>query len=112
VFYDPEVSKQLELGKLTALWELQWVQHVRAHVSPRLRYYYMGFYVRSCQKMRYKVGHRGWVARVSVARSQDGTRWCACTLESGGRPPLLDPFRAAGVGRVLSLRNAGTLASI
>jgi len=56
VYYDPEVSKQLELGKLTALWELQWVQHVRAHVSPRLRYYYMGFYVRSCQKMRYKVG--------------------------------------------------------
>lgn len=54
VFYDPELSKTLELGKLTALWEIAWVQRAMA-VSPRLRHYYLGYYVRSCPKMRYKV---------------------------------------------------------
>lgn len=56
VFYDPELSKTLELGKLTALWEIAWVQRAMA-VSPRLKHYYLGYYIRSCTKMRYKVRH-------------------------------------------------------
>lgn len=84
VFYDPELSgtkaaagagastsssvstttssssergpRHLELGKLTALREIQWVQDAM-HASPRLKYYFMGFYVHSCPKMRYKAGY-------------------------------------------------------
>lgn len=52
VFYDPSLPL-LELGKLTALREIQWVQRAM-QASPRLKYYYMGFYVHSCPKMRYK----------------------------------------------------------
>lgn len=57
VFYDPTLP-HLELGKLTALREIQWVQASMARASPRLKYYYMGFYVHSCQKMRYKAGYK------------------------------------------------------
>jgi hypothetical protein len=41
LFYDPALGRRLQLGKLTALREIQWVQAAMA-VSPRLRYYYMG----------------------------------------------------------------------
>lgn len=54
VFYDPDLGRTLQLGKLTALREIQWVQAVCRTVSPRLCWYYMGYYVRSCVKMRYK----------------------------------------------------------
>jgi hypothetical protein len=54
VFYDPDLSRSwVELGKLTALKEIAWVQQAQ-RIAPRLRYYYMGFYVHSVQKMRYK----------------------------------------------------------
>jgi hypothetical protein len=53
LFYDPVLGKKLQLGKLTALREIQWVQAMRA-VSPRMKFYYMGYYVHSCPKMRYK----------------------------------------------------------
>lgn len=41
LFYDPALGRRLQLGKLTALREIQWVQAAMA-ASPRLRYYYMG----------------------------------------------------------------------
>lgn len=56
VFYDPDMPR-LQLGRYTALREIQWVQAVHARL-PRLRYYYMGYYVHSCQKMRYKADYR------------------------------------------------------
>ena len=84
-FYDPDF-KQLSLGKLTALWEIDWVRqasrfrcvltlrcvqrgpaclscacvhpfypHNRSlSYSPDLRFYYLGFYIHTCPKMRYK----------------------------------------------------------
>jgi arginyl-tRNA--protein-N-Asp/Glu arginylyltransferase len=53
-FYDPDLAKTVPLGKLTALREVQWVQAVRATASPRLRSYYLGLYLPTCAKMRYK----------------------------------------------------------
>ena len=47
VFYDNDL-KQLTLGKYTALKEIEFCKE---HNFP---YYYMGFYVHSCEKMRYK----------------------------------------------------------
>ncbi len=58
VFYDPVFSSQgLDLGKLTALREIQWVQRA-AVTSPRLKFYYMGLFVASCSKMRYKASYK------------------------------------------------------
>lgn len=53
VYYDPALP-QLELGKLTALREIQWVQAAMRTASPRMRHWYAGYYVHSCPKMRYK----------------------------------------------------------
>jgi hypothetical protein len=76
LYYDPDYE-WLELGKYTALREIQW--SLRAHaVSPRLRYYYMGYYIHECPKMRYKGEYepselRCWVTRrwVPLAAARD-----------------------------------------
>ena len=46
-FYDPDLPK-LSLGRYTALKEIEFCQNMG------FKYYYMGFYIHSCQKMRYK----------------------------------------------------------
>lgn len=52
LFWDPDFAP-LALGKISALKEIEWVQ--KAHSEcPALKYYYMGYYVHSCPKMRYK----------------------------------------------------------
>ena len=51
-FFDPNL-KGLELGKLTALFEIDWVQ-TASTLSHRLSFYYMGFFILQCPKMRYK----------------------------------------------------------
>eukprot|EP00873_Tetraselmis_striata_P022517 jgi/Tetstr1/442781/TSEL_030865.t1 len=50
--WDPDMA-ELSLGKFSALFEIAWVQAMQK-VAPRLRYYYMGFYIHNCAKMRYK----------------------------------------------------------
>lgn len=52
LFYNPHLPR-LELGKLTALYEIQWVQQV-SKFAPRLSYWYAGLYVHKCPKMLYK----------------------------------------------------------
>ncbi|KAJ3684683.1 hypothetical protein LUZ61_013847 [Rhynchospora tenuis] len=56
LFWDPDYAF-LSLGKFTALKEIQWVSEIQAH-CPSLEYYYLGHYVHSCQKMRYKTSFR------------------------------------------------------
>uniref|UniRef100_A0AAG5D1N0 Arginyl-tRNA--protein transferase 1 n=1 Tax=Anopheles atroparvus TaxID=41427 RepID=A0AAG5D1N0_ANOAO len=51
-FYDPEF-KFLSLGTYGSLRELAFTR-ARHRVNPSIRSYYMGFYIHSCQKMRYK----------------------------------------------------------
>jgi len=52
LYYNPHLPK-LELGKLTALYEIQWVQQANK-IAPRFQYWYAGLYVHSCPKMLYK----------------------------------------------------------
>jgi Putative arginyl-tRNA:protein arginylyltransferase len=52
-FYDPELSRTLNLGKITALYEIEWVKRAM-RFRQDLRYYYLGYYIHSCQKMKYK----------------------------------------------------------
>ncbi|KAJ6008437.1 arginine-tRNA-protein transferase [Penicillium herquei] len=51
VFYDPEYE-QWEFGKLSALREIAF------SIENKYPYYYMGYYIHSCQKMRYKGNYR------------------------------------------------------
>ncbi|KAJ5647002.1 arginine-tRNA-protein transferase [Penicillium lividum] len=51
VFYDPEYE-QWEFGKLSALREIAF------SIEHQYSYYYMGYYIHSCQKMRYKGNYR------------------------------------------------------
>ncbi|KAJ5899315.1 arginine-tRNA-protein transferase [Penicillium taxi] len=50
-FYDPDYDKW-ELGKLSALREIAF-SHEHGYT-----YYYMGYYIHNCQKMRYKANFR------------------------------------------------------
>ncbi|BFZ09834.1 hypothetical protein BsWGS_12873 [Bradybaena similaris] len=52
LYYDPEYSF-LGLGVYSALREIALVRELN-FLAPDLKYYYMGFYIHNCQKMRYK----------------------------------------------------------
>jgi len=51
-FYDPEYTF-LSMGVYSALKEIEWIQKT-SNTVPKLKYYYLGFYIHSCVKMRYK----------------------------------------------------------
>ena len=51
-FWEPSMAA-LALGKLSALREIEWVREASRR-CPTLRYYYMGYYIHECAKMRYK----------------------------------------------------------
>jgi arginine-tRNA-protein transferase len=56
LFWDPDLAF-LSLGKYTALREIDWVKTTRES-CPSLQYYYLGYYIHSCNKMRYKAAYR------------------------------------------------------
>jgi len=56
-FFDPILSKTLQLGKITALREIEWIQRAQVY-RPNLKYYYLGYYVQSCPKMSYKAEYK------------------------------------------------------
>ncbi|XP_071734410.1 arginyl-tRNA--protein transferase 1-like [Rutidosis leptorrhynchoides] len=53
LFWDPDLAF-LSLGKYSALQEINWVKECQ---SPSLQYYYLGYYIHSCNKMRYKAAY-------------------------------------------------------
>ncbi|XP_059517844.1 arginyl-tRNA--protein transferase 1 isoform X15 [Myotis daubentonii] len=53
LYYDPDYSF-LSLGVYSALREIAFTRQLHEKAS-QLSYYYMGFYIHSCPKMRYKV---------------------------------------------------------
>lgn len=56
LFWDPDLAF-LSLGKYSALQEISWVKENELH-CPSLQYYYLGYYIHSCSKMRYKAAYR------------------------------------------------------
>ncbi|GAX20015.1 arginyl-tRNA---protein transferase [Fistulifera solaris] len=53
LFYDPSFSDELvPLGKYSILKEIEWTQ------CSGLPFYYLGYYIESCQKMRYKAEYK------------------------------------------------------
>lgn len=79
-FYDTTVSGsplRMELGKYTALYEIEWVERAR-EVREELRYYYLGFYIHSCEKMKYKADYKPSEIRCPVTGGENAGRggWC------------------------------------
>jgi arginine-tRNA-protein transferase len=56
LFWDPDLAF-LSLGKYSALQEIGWLIENQVH-CPSLKYYYLGYYIHSCNKMRYKAAYR------------------------------------------------------
>lgn len=57
-FYDPKYEK-LQLGKISVLREIALLERIGAKAGMEaVRYYYLGFYIHDCQKMRYKGNYR------------------------------------------------------
>ncbi|KAK4351363.1 hypothetical protein RND71_030676 [Anisodus tanguticus] len=56
LFWDPDLAF-LSLGKYSALQEIKWVSQNQVY-CPSLQYYYLGYYIHSCSKMRYKAAYR------------------------------------------------------
>lgn len=52
LYYDPDYSF-LSLGTLSSLFEFVYVRRL-AQIRAAVKYYYMGYYIHSCPKMRYK----------------------------------------------------------
>ncbi|XP_057476086.1 arginyl-tRNA--protein transferase 2-like [Actinidia eriantha] len=56
LFWDPDLAF-LSLGKFSALQEIAWVKENQRKCRS-LEYYYLGYYIHSCRKMRYKAAYR------------------------------------------------------
>eukprot|EP00735_Rhodelphis_limneticus_P006191 TRINITY_DN18565_c0_g1::TRINITY_DN18565_c0_g1_i1::g.1131::m.1131 TRINITY_DN18565_c0_g1::TRINITY_DN18565_c0_g1_i1::g.1131 ORF type:complete len:522 (+),score=81.91,sp/Q9ZT48/ATE1_ARATH/34.19/4e-86,ATE_C/PF04377.10/1.3e-46,ATE_N/PF04376.8/1.5e-21,Arg_tRNA_synt_N/PF03485.11/2.7e-11,Acetyltransf_6/PF13480.1/4.6e+03,Acetyltransf_6/PF13480.1/0.022,Acetyltransf_6/PF13480.1/69 TRINITY_DN18565_c0_g1_i1:71-1636(+) len=52
-YYDPDYH-HLSLGVYSAMREIEWVQTQAYPRDPNLRFYYLGYYIHNCQKMKYK----------------------------------------------------------
>ncbi|GKV28312.1 hypothetical protein SLEP1_g37382 [Rubroshorea leprosula] len=56
LIWDPDYAF-LSLGKYSAIQEIGWVKENQVS-CPSLQYYYLGYYIHSCSKMRYKAAYR------------------------------------------------------
>ncbi|CAN6472287.1 unnamed protein product [Victoria cruziana] len=55
LFWDPDFAF-LSLGKYSALQEITWVKETEI-LCPSIQYYYLGYYIHGCRKMRYKASY-------------------------------------------------------
>lgn len=53
-YYDNDLSQELSLGIFTAIKEIEFTKHLNKYVSESIKFYCMGFYIPTCQKMVYK----------------------------------------------------------
>ena len=53
LYYDTDYSF-LDLGVFTAVREIEYMRNFQKLVDPNFKYYVMGFYIDTCQKMKYK----------------------------------------------------------
>eukprot|EP00898_Chlorokybus_atmophyticus_P000170 jgi/Chlat1/1153/Chrsp112S01612 len=85
VFWDPDYAF-LSPGKLAAIKEIEFVQSARLK-CPSLQYYYLGYYIHTCPKMRYKAGYSPsyllcpvkytWIPLGKVSKALDSQPYCA-----------------------------------
>lgn len=105
LYYDPDYSF-LSLGVYSALREIAFTRQLHEKTS-QLSYYYMGFYIHSCPKMRYKGQYRPsdllcpetyvWVPIEQCLPALDNSKYCRFNqdpqAEDEGRSKELDRLR-------------------
>lgn len=94
LYYDPDYGF-LSLGIYTALSEIAYTQTLHEQAQD-LQHYYMGFYIHSCQKMKYKGGYQPsdivcpetykWVPSELCFPALDKSKYCRLNELSGGSP--------------------------
>lgn len=96
--WDPEYSK-LGLGRLSALREVAWIQEWRNDkFDAQFDWYYLGYYIHSCAKMKYKGEYQpsflldpssySWKPLASCLQLLDDSSTNLVTFEDG--PPVRD----------------------
>ncbi|KAL3523964.1 hypothetical protein ACH5RR_016798 [Cinchona calisaya] len=98
LFWDPDLAS-LSLGKYSALEEIRWVKENQIH-CPTVQYYYLGYYIHSCNKMRYKAAYRP-----SELLCPLRYQWIPFDIAK----PLLDRKRYVVLSDFASLRNGEPL---
>lgn len=98
LYYDPDYGF-LSLGVYAALSEIAFSQTLHLE-SAQLMYYYMGFYIHSCQKMRYKKEYPPsyllcpetyeWVPVESCLRALSENKYCRLNIYNGGSSTSVD----------------------
>ncbi|XP_034096777.1 arginyl-tRNA--protein transferase 1 isoform X3 [Gymnodraco acuticeps] len=107
LYYHPDFSS-LSLGSYSALRELAFTRQLQKQ-SPKLCYYYLGFYIHSCPKMRYKGQYRpsdlvcpetyAWVPIEQCVPMLENSRYARFNQD----PDAGDPRVLKDVGRALVL---------
>lgn len=98
LFWDPDLAL-LSLGKLASLQEIAWVQEASTH-CPSLHYYYLGYYIDNCHRMRYKADFRPADLLCPVGQCWVPISRVRHLLSSDARPPVLSavPGALEGLG--------------
>ncbi|KAL6770140.1 ATE1 [Auxenochlorella protothecoides x Auxenochlorella symbiontica] len=97
-FWDPDLA-HLSLGKVSSLLEIEWIQQARL-VCPSLRYYYLGFYLHTCHRMRYKAEYQPSDLLCPINQCWVPFSKAAPVLESPDMPNLCArPGALEGLGR-------------
>ncbi|XP_035883306.1 arginyl-tRNA--protein transferase 1 isoform X4 [Phyllostomus discolor] len=91
LYYDPDYSF-LSLGVYSALREIAFTKQLHEK-TPQLSYYYMGFYIHSCPKMRYKGHYRPsdllcpetyvWVPIEQCLPALESSKYCRFNQDPG-----------------------------
>ncbi|XP_051049106.1 arginyl-tRNA--protein transferase 1 isoform X2 [Phodopus roborovskii] len=113
LYYDPDYSF-LSLGVYSALREIAFTRQLHEKTS-QLSYYYMGFYIHSCPKMRYKGQYRPsdllcpetyvWVPIEQCLPSLDVSKYCRFNQD----PQAVDEGRSKDPDRVRILYRRSAL---
>ncbi|KAG5831385.1 hypothetical protein ANANG_G00303190 [Anguilla anguilla] len=106
LYYHPDCAA-LSLGTYSALREIAFTRQLQGQ-SPKLCYYYLGFYIHSCPKMRYKGQYRPSDLLCPETYAWVPIEQCVPRLESRLRPLQPGHRRRVNVngGRTLSDRTA------
>uniref|UniRef100_A0A8C6MLP3 Arginyl-tRNA--protein transferase 1 n=1 Tax=Nothobranchius furzeri TaxID=105023 RepID=A0A8C6MLP3_NOTFU len=107
LYYHPDFAS-LSLGSYSALREIAFTRQLQKQ-SPKLSYYYLGFYIHSCPKMRYKGQYRpadllcpetyAWVPIERCVTRLDNSHYARLNQD----PDAGDALALKDVGRVLVL---------
>lgn len=98
LYYDPDYDF-LSLGTYSALREIAFVRELNK-MAADLKYYYMGFYIHSCPKMRYKAQYYPSYLLCPEVFSWHPVEECSLKLDKNKYSRFADPDKVDEEGQV------------